>query len=70
MPLLDLEFDVYCSCGERLCNQCIIGLTTHYRSTPSVTVEPCDKCLSNAYDQGYKEGYYIGYEHATKGKNE
>jgi len=48
MPLI--EFEVWCSCGNGLCNQ-----TTNVRG--GVEVEPCEKCLERAKDEGYNEGY-------------
>ena len=44
-----IEFDVWCSCGERLCNQCkdVRG---------GIEVEPCEKCLERSHDEGYDEG--------------
>ena len=61
MPSFEVEFEVFCSCGEGLCNQSMGSLM---RRGPIVTVEPCDKCLIKAYDKGYDEGYNIGYRDA------
>ena len=59
MPEFDVEFEVYCSCGEGLCGQ---STGTNSRGSLYVTVEPCEKCVENAKDDGYNEGY----EKATK----
>lgn len=54
MPTIDLEIEVWCSCGEGLCNQSTGGSG---RRGPHITVEPCEKCLSRARNDGYDEGY-------------
>lgn len=54
MPTIEAEFEVYCTCGNGLC-----GNTTTSKSTlggPAIEVEPCEKCLSRANDEGYEEG--------------
>jgi len=54
MPTFDVEFEVFCSCGEGLCNQSVAS------NTPRglfVTVEPCEKCKTASYDEGYDKGY-------------
>ena len=45
-----IEFEVWCSCGVGLCNQCkdVNG---------GIEVEPCEKCLSASYEDGKDEGY-------------
>ncbi len=59
---VEVAFDVYCSCGEALCNQSVTqDYAGGYRNRArSVTVEPCPKCLDRAegagYDTGFKEG--------------
>ena len=45
-----IEFEVWCSCGNGLCNQ-----TTEVRG--GICVEPCEKCLEKARDEGYDNGY-------------
>ena len=45
-----LEFEVWCSCGNGLCNQ-----TTDVKG--GISVEPCEKCLDKAHGEGYDEGY-------------
>lgn len=51
MPDITVDVYVYCSCGEHLCNQSTVGTTG--RGTPSITVEPCQRCLDAAYDKGF-----------------
>lgn len=59
MPEFNVEviFDVYCSCGEALCNQSSTKDYDHtYRHTArAVTVAPCEACKSAAYDEGYQK---------------
>lgn len=63
---VDGEFEVYCAkCGTGLCNNCTEG-TTRSRGMPYISVEPCEKCLSEAEGQGYDEGHDDGYEEGRK----
>ena len=57
MPVL--EFEVWCSCGEGLCNQ-----TTDRKG--GIIVEPCEKCLDKAKDEGYDDGYDKGLDDGRK----
>ena len=59
MPTFEVEFEVYCSCGEGLCNQSVGELK---RKNLRVTVEPCEKCLEKEKEDGRKTGYENGYE--------
>jgi hypothetical protein len=43
-----IDFEVYCECGNMLSS------TTDRRG--NVEVEPCDKCMQEKYDEGYKDG--------------
>jgi len=45
-----LEFEVWCSCGNGLCNQ-----TKGVKG--GIEVEPCEKCLEAAKEEGRDEGY-------------
>ena len=58
MPTLSLDFEIWCSCGNGLCNQ-----TANRKG--GISVEPCEKCLDKAKDEGYQEGYDKGYEDAS-----
>ena len=51
MPTIEIEVEIYCSCGEGLCGQSK-GTTSRY-SGSSITVELCEKCLDNAHTEGY-----------------
>ena len=61
MPTLELEFEVYCSCGEGLCRQTNEGRTGG-RDMPFITVQPCEKCITKAHQEGYDQGHDKGYE--------
>ena len=50
MPGIEVEIEIWCSCGEGLCNQ-----TTLHRTGRGFEVEPCEKCLSQAKQDGYEE---------------
>ena len=53
MPSLEHEFEVWCSCGEGLCNQTD---TVHKRGQHGIIVTPCQKCLDREYDKGFEDG--------------
>lgn len=59
MCKISVEVHVYCTCGEHLCNQSKAG--TAGRGIPCITVEPCQRCLQRARDEGYDMGYESGY---------
>jgi hypothetical protein len=54
MPMLELEFEVYCACGNGLCGQTKEGNNNH---SQFITVEPCEDCKSLSYDDGKIDGY-------------
>ena len=58
MPTFEVEFEVFCSCGEGLCSQ---SEGSSGRGGPRVTVEPCEKCKDAAYEEGADKGYDQGY---------
>lgn len=55
MPVMQIEVEVWCSCGEGLCNQSSI-----HRTGRGIEVEPCDKCLEKERKDGFDEGYEEG----------
>ena len=55
MPEVHVDIEVWCSCGEGLCNQSSAHL---YKQ--GVVVDPCEKCLEEARKEGYDEGYSDG----------
>ena len=63
MPDLTVDINVYCSCGEGLCNQSKIK---NDRYGISLTVEPCQKCLDRAKDSGKDEGESEGYDNGYR----
>lgn len=50
----DVEFEVYCSCGEGICHLSKGG-NTPGRGEPFVEVEPCDTCMTKARDEANVE---------------
>lgn len=44
---IEVDFEVWCSCGNGLCNSSTVGYTSR-RGQPYITVKPCDKCLQEA----------------------
>ncbi len=56
MPEVSVEVEVYCSCGEGLCNQTTTGETPG-RGQPFFTVEACGTCLAKERDEGYQSGH-------------
>jgi len=65
MPTVEVEIEVWCSCGEGLCRQTTTG-RTNGRGQEYFTVEPCNKCLESATEDGKKDGWNEGYEAAQK----
>jgi len=60
MPEVSVNVEVYCArCGDGLCNQ-TEATTTYNRREPSFRVDPCEKCLEVAKDEGDSEGYERG----------
>uniref|UniRef100_A0A6M3JTM4 Uncharacterized protein n=1 Tax=viral metagenome TaxID=1070528 RepID=A0A6M3JTM4_9ZZZZ len=54
MPTLELNFEVYCECGNGLCGNSTEG---HNRHSQFIVISPCEKCLNASYEQGLEEGY-------------
>ena len=58
MPLItaDIDISIYCeTCGAGICNNATVranGVT--------LDIEPCERCLENARDEGYNEGLEAG----------
>ena len=59
MPTLSLDFEVFCSCGNGLCNSTTEGSG---RNGQYITIEPCKDCLERRYEEGVEEGYQKGLE--------
>lgn len=60
MPTIEGDFEVWCNCGRRLCNSTTVDSSG--RRGPSLTIEPCERCLEKAKAEGYEEGREKGYE--------
>ena len=54
MPLVEVELEIWCTCGEGLCGQ------SYSHDTGRLEVEPCEKCLNIKYQEGYDDGYNEG----------
>lgn len=59
MPTLELDFEVWCSCGEGLCNQ---SEATNKHGRKGIIVEPCKRCMEKERDAGESDGYDRGLE--------
>jgi hypothetical protein len=67
MPTLDVEFEAFCAkCGWPMGGN-VDTRTSRTRRIPQITVAPCEKCLSEANNEGYKDGYNRGCERAAGG---
>lgn len=52
----EIEFEVYCArCRSGLCPVSKGGNTVR-RNQPFVEVEPCEKCLTERFDEGVADG--------------
>ena len=58
MPEIITKFEVYCNCGNGLCNQTDVREDRH--GNPVLHIDPCEKCLDKARDEGHEEGYDEG----------
>jgi hypothetical protein len=60
MPSFEVDFEVYCTCGNGLCNSTSEFKTKHGNN--AIEIEPCPLCLKEAkkeaYDEGYEDGKY------------
>lgn len=66
MPSLELEFEVFCGrCGDGLCNNTRESASKG-RRFPSIQVDPCERCLERAKDEGINSGYDAGYADGQK----
>ena len=59
MLSFDIEFEVFCTCGNGLCHQSKIR-TSWNRGANQIVVEPCRVCSSEKYDEGNRDGYQEG----------
>ena len=53
MPEITIDIEVWCSCGEGLCHQS----SEHAGNRTGIDVEPCEKCINAARQEGHDEGY-------------
>jgi len=56
MPEIEVDIEIFCSCGKGICNNATSG-RTNSRRQPYFTIEPCKDCLEAAKQEGYDEGY-------------
>jgi hypothetical protein len=54
MPEIEVDIEIWCSCGEGLCNQSSVKKARHGNG---FVVEPCQKCLDRAEAKGYDSGF-------------
>ena len=47
-PTVNVEIEVWCSCGEGLCNQ-------SQGKNSGIVVEPCEVCMDIAREEGREE---------------
>lgn len=52
--MAEISIEVYCSCGNGLCNQ------TTCKKYGVITIEPCEDCLQKAKEEGYNAGAHDG----------
>jgi len=67
-----VKFEIYCSCGARLCN--LADVKYPRNGNPRIIVDACPACLDRAgykegYDKGYEEGYSCGWIDSAEGKS-
>ena len=53
MPDIEVNIEIFCArCGAGICNN---ASTISYRNRDAFTIEPCEKCLTDSYNDGYKD---------------
>lgn len=62
MPEVEVNIELYCSCGAGICNNATAG--TDGRGNPQFAIEPCSVCLDEAEVKGHDEGYASAQEEA------
>ena len=58
MPEISVDIIVVCSCGNNLSSQ--VTVSSNYKENLIFIVEPCEKCLEKARDEGYEESLAEG----------
>jgi len=62
MPAIEVDIEIFCGCcGAGICNNATPGKTIG-RGQPCFTVNPCEKCLSDAVEESYQKGHDEGLE--------
>ena len=61
MPEIEVNIELFCSrCGAGICNNATAG-KTKIRREPCFEIEPCQKCLQKEREEGYSDGYDVGF---------
>jgi len=56
MPEITVNIEIFCDkCGAGLCNNTSARTKPGRYSEMAYYVEPCEKCLQEEYERGYKE---------------
>jgi len=61
MPLFEIEFEVYCECGEGLCNSTAVRKSKN-RGVDQIVVGPCKSCIEEVENEKDNEIYYLKKE--------
>lgn len=65
MPEISVDVEIWCSCNEGLCHQSSSNRVSYGgHASPGITVEPCEKCLDKAREEGYAKGFDEGLKEA------
>ena len=60
MPELIVKFEVFCTCGNGLCQQ--TSDISQSKRGLAIEVDACPLCLKKSKEEGYKEWREEGYE--------
>jgi hypothetical protein len=58
MPLFEIEFEVYCECGEGLCNTTAVRKSRN-RCVDQIVVEACKDCIEKMETEKDNEIYHL-----------
>jgi len=59
MPTIEAVFEIWCAvCGDGLCNNVNAEHPGYHPSASNpLIIDPCEKCLDAAREEGYQKGY-------------
>ena len=67
MPQVVAEFEIWCqSCGKGLCMNVSEDPSRRSSTGNSLSIEPCERCLKTAEEEGFEEGLKAAQEEMSE----